>query len=335
MPSSHNNTVRTTMNCTGYQKIYILNDIVTQRFELQLNSQRLQPVPLFIQLLIHPSIHSSTAFLFILSSPTKVSLLPDFAAASITVVSSQPQPKCVHVSIQPSNHVSSLSSRRSSLYSIHHGFPQNSVCHSLYQSFHPSSHPSIHPSSCLCSSRTGFLGPRDKRIYLVLRGLIGSNAMILLFYAVQQMPLADATVIMFRWELEGTCGLLQHCKYIFYFLFISSAFSLFPCVSPQPVPSVRTYELHPDMLSSLTHVLSLSIDPSVIQSLPRCWLGSSWRRNVQSGTVSSLSLPSLVSSSSPDHHSSLASKCVALKATTLTTSRGLSLPLQVIQNNSV
>ncbi|KAM9424278.1 solute carrier family 35 member G1 [Pholidichthys leucotaenia] len=45
--------------------------------------------------------------------------------------------------------------------------------------------------------KTGFLGPRDKRVYLVLRGFIGSNAMILLFYAVQQMPLADATVIMF------------------------------------------------------------------------------------------------------------------------------------------
>uniref|UniRef100_A0A8C6STK2 Solute carrier family 35 member G1 n=1 Tax=Neogobius melanostomus TaxID=47308 RepID=A0A8C6STK2_9GOBI len=45
--------------------------------------------------------------------------------------------------------------------------------------------------------KTGFLGPRDKRIYLVLRGFIGSNAMILLFYAVQQMPLADAIVIMF------------------------------------------------------------------------------------------------------------------------------------------
>ncbi|XP_046888273.1 solute carrier family 35 member G1 [Hypomesus transpacificus] len=43
----------------------------------------------------------------------------------------------------------------------------------------------------------GFLGPRDKRVYLVLRGLLGSNAMILLYYAVQQMPLADATVIMF------------------------------------------------------------------------------------------------------------------------------------------
>lgn len=45
--------------------------------------------------------------------------------------------------------------------------------------------------------KTGFLGPRDKRIYLVLRGFVGSNAMIMLFYAVQQMPLADATVIMF------------------------------------------------------------------------------------------------------------------------------------------
>uniref|UniRef100_A0A3Q3RCC9 Solute carrier family 35 member G1 n=1 Tax=Monopterus albus TaxID=43700 RepID=A0A3Q3RCC9_MONAL len=45
--------------------------------------------------------------------------------------------------------------------------------------------------------KTGFLGPRDKRIYLVLRGLFGSSGMILLFYAIQQMPLADATVIMF------------------------------------------------------------------------------------------------------------------------------------------
>lgn len=45
--------------------------------------------------------------------------------------------------------------------------------------------------------KTGFLGPRGKRLFLVLRGFVGSNAMILLFYAVQQMPLADATVIMF------------------------------------------------------------------------------------------------------------------------------------------
>ncbi|XP_051530951.1 solute carrier family 35 member G1-like [Myxocyprinus asiaticus] len=45
--------------------------------------------------------------------------------------------------------------------------------------------------------KTGFLGPRGMRIYLFLRGLLGSNAMILLYYAVLQMPLADATVIMF------------------------------------------------------------------------------------------------------------------------------------------
>lgn len=45
--------------------------------------------------------------------------------------------------------------------------------------------------------KTGFLGPSDMRIYLFFRGFLGSNAMILLYYAVLQMPLADATVIMF------------------------------------------------------------------------------------------------------------------------------------------
>ncbi|XP_048844013.1 solute carrier family 35 member G1 [Brienomyrus brachyistius] len=45
--------------------------------------------------------------------------------------------------------------------------------------------------------KTGFLGPRGQRIFLFLRGILGSNAMILLYYAVQQMPLADATVIVF------------------------------------------------------------------------------------------------------------------------------------------
>lgn len=75
----------------------------------------------------------------------------------------------------------------------------------LLPRLHPSSHPSftslsfIRPSSSYLSfSRLGFLGPKGKRKYLVLRGFIGSNAMILLYYAVQQMPLADATVIMFR-----------------------------------------------------------------------------------------------------------------------------------------
>ncbi|KAL7857545.1 hypothetical protein SRHO_G00164440 [Serrasalmus rhombeus] len=45
--------------------------------------------------------------------------------------------------------------------------------------------------------KTGFLGPRGMRVYLFLRGVLGSSAMILLYYAVFQMPLADATVIMF------------------------------------------------------------------------------------------------------------------------------------------
>lgn len=49
----------------------------------------------------------------------------------------------------------------------------------------------------MLSFRTGFLGPRNMRVYLLLRGFIGSSAMILLYYAVLQMPLADATVIMF------------------------------------------------------------------------------------------------------------------------------------------
>ncbi|KAK2865977.1 hypothetical protein Q7C36_002033 [Tachysurus vachellii] len=42
-----------------------------------------------------------------------------------------------------------------------------------------------------------FLGPQGMRVYLFLRGFLGSNAMILLYYAVLQMPLADATVITF------------------------------------------------------------------------------------------------------------------------------------------
>ncbi|XP_078499515.1 solute carrier family 35 member G1 [Lissotriton helveticus] len=45
--------------------------------------------------------------------------------------------------------------------------------------------------------KTGFLGPKDQRIYLVLRGVLGSSAMIMLYYAFQSMPLADATVITF------------------------------------------------------------------------------------------------------------------------------------------
>lgn len=40
-------------------------------------------------------------------------------------------------------------------------------------------------------------GPKGLRVLLFLRGFLGATAMMLLFYAIQQMPLADATVIMF------------------------------------------------------------------------------------------------------------------------------------------
>ncbi|XP_077595437.1 solute carrier family 35 member G1 isoform X3 [Stigmatopora nigra] len=74
-------------------------------------------------------------------------------------------------------------------------FPQNVIYDLHCHGRPPFCSPFIrHP---LFSRRTGFLGPRDKRLYLTLRGFLGSNAMILLFYAVQQMPLADATVIIF------------------------------------------------------------------------------------------------------------------------------------------
>ncbi|NXA48726.1 S35G1 protein, partial [Nothocercus julius] len=45
--------------------------------------------------------------------------------------------------------------------------------------------------------KTGFLGPKGKRIFLFFRGFFGSSAMVLLYYAFQSMPLADATVLTF------------------------------------------------------------------------------------------------------------------------------------------
>ncbi|KAM5142323.1 solute carrier family 35 member G1 [Mantella aurantiaca] len=53
----------------------------------------------------------------------------------------------------------------------------------------------VFPGLIYC--KTGFLGPKDQRIFLFIRGFLGSGAMILLYYAVQSMPLADATVITF------------------------------------------------------------------------------------------------------------------------------------------
>ncbi|NXG32326.1 S35G1 protein, partial [Dromaius novaehollandiae] len=45
--------------------------------------------------------------------------------------------------------------------------------------------------------KTGFLGPKGKRIFLFFRGFFGSSAMVLLYYAYRVMPLADATVLTF------------------------------------------------------------------------------------------------------------------------------------------
>uniref|UniRef100_A0A8C9JIT3 Solute carrier family 35 member G1 n=1 Tax=Panthera tigris altaica TaxID=74533 RepID=A0A8C9JIT3_PANTA len=45
--------------------------------------------------------------------------------------------------------------------------------------------------------RNGFIGPKGQRIFLLLRGVLGSTAMILLYYAFQATSLADATVITF------------------------------------------------------------------------------------------------------------------------------------------
>ncbi|ELK00898.1 solute carrier family 35 member G1 isoform X1 [Pteropus alecto] len=50
---------------------------------------------------------------------------------------------------------------------------------------------------CLIYRKTGFIGPKGQRIFLFLRGLLGSTAMILLYYAFQTTSLADATVISF------------------------------------------------------------------------------------------------------------------------------------------
>ncbi|XP_008268443.2 solute carrier family 35 member G1 isoform X1 [Oryctolagus cuniculus] len=50
---------------------------------------------------------------------------------------------------------------------------------------------------CLIYRKTGFIGPKGQRIFLILRGLLGSTAMILIYYAFQTTSLADATVITF------------------------------------------------------------------------------------------------------------------------------------------
>ncbi|XP_059804034.1 solute carrier family 35 member G1 [Hypanus sabinus] len=69
------------------------------------------------------------------------------------------------------------------------------------------------------------MGPKGLRLLLFLRGLLGATAMMLLFYAIQQMHLADATVIMlsnpifvsiFAWIfLKEKCTLLDPIFIVF------------------------------------------------------------------------------------------------------------------------
>ncbi|XP_058399547.1 solute carrier family 35 member G1 isoform X1 [Diceros bicornis minor] len=50
---------------------------------------------------------------------------------------------------------------------------------------------------CLIYRKSGFVGPKGQRIFLVLRGLLGSASMMFAYYAFQATSLADATVISF------------------------------------------------------------------------------------------------------------------------------------------
>ncbi|XP_012999357.1 solute carrier family 35 member G1 isoform X1 [Cavia porcellus] len=50
---------------------------------------------------------------------------------------------------------------------------------------------------CLIYRKAGFIGPKGQRRFLILRGVLGSSAMILLYYAFQTTSLADAMVISF------------------------------------------------------------------------------------------------------------------------------------------
>uniref|UniRef100_G1Q5L7 Solute carrier family 35 member G1 n=1 Tax=Myotis lucifugus TaxID=59463 RepID=G1Q5L7_MYOLU len=50
---------------------------------------------------------------------------------------------------------------------------------------------------CLIYRKTGFIGPKDLRIFLILRGVLGSTGMILLYYAFHMTSLANATVVSF------------------------------------------------------------------------------------------------------------------------------------------
>ncbi|ERE77488.1 solute carrier family 35 member G1 isoform X1 [Cricetulus griseus] len=70
---------------------------------------------------------------------------------------------------------------------------------------------------CLIYRKSGFIGPKGQRLFLLLRGLFGSCAMILMYYAFQTTSLADATVIAF------SCPVFTS---IFAWIFLKEKYSL-------------------------------------------------------------------------------------------------------------
>ncbi|KAM7330164.1 solute carrier family 35 member G1 isoform X1 [Alexandromys fortis] len=70
---------------------------------------------------------------------------------------------------------------------------------------------------CLIYRKTGFIGPKGQRLFLLLRGIFGSSAMILMYYAFQTTSLADATVIAF------SCPMFTS---IFAWIFLKEKYSL-------------------------------------------------------------------------------------------------------------
>ncbi|KAI5271888.1 Solute Carrier Family 35 Member G1 [Manis pentadactyla] len=73
---------------------------------------------------------------------------------------------------------------------------------------------------CLIYRKTGFIGPKGQRIFLVLRGVLGSTAMILVYYAFQSTSLTDTIVITtagmdanYSVHLQGTFAALGHALF--------------------------------------------------------------------------------------------------------------------------
>ncbi|XP_054585333.1 solute carrier family 35 member G1-like isoform X1 [Eptesicus fuscus] len=81
---------------------------------------------------------------------------------------------------------------------------------------------------CLIYRKTGFIGPKDLRILLILRGVLGSTAMILLYYAFHTTSLADATVVSFSCPVFTSlfaCIFLKEKYSLWNLLFTAFAFT--------------------------------------------------------------------------------------------------------------